>query len=386
MSGRLIVVVDAGSTSIRCFVFDEQGRVVVRRSAPWSYLDLGAASPYARELDAPGVWRSTARLIAQCVGDGRVEARRVAAVTVTSQRQGVVFLDGERRVLYAGPNVDLRAIFEGGAIDDEMGARVYEVTGRLPSFLFTPARLRWFRRHEPDTYRMIDRVATLADWLRFELSGELAGEATLAAEAGLLDVRERGWCTRLLEEIGVPAQWRRTRRKGRHGGGRRSPGSRGTDRHTRGSPRGRIARRHPVRPPGARRRAPRAGGRRRRVERAAPHAHGGARVRRRAADLDGMLRGGGPVEPGEHLRRRGQLVPVARRCAMWSGEARPFDLMDAAARGVRARLRGRAGLPGAVPYGHEHGRPAGWRVRIPGAPDLRRGSGASTWPGRPSSR
>ena len=203
MSGRLIFVVDAGSTRIRCFVFDEEGEMVVRRSAPWSYLDPIASSPYARELYAADVWSTTARLIAECVGDGRVEARRVAAVTVTSQRQGVVFLDGERRVLYAGPNVDLRAIFEGGAIDDEMGARVYEVTGRLPSLLFAPARLRWFRRHEPETYRVIDRVATLADWLRLELSGELVGEATLAAEAGLLDVRERRWCTQLLEEVGV---------------------------------------------------------------------------------------------------------------------------------------------------------------------------------------
>ena len=203
MSGRLIVVVDAGSTRIRCLVFDERGEVVVRRSASWSYLDPGAASPYARELDAEGVWRSTARLIAECVGDGRVGAGRVAAVTVTSQRQGVVVLDGERRVLYAGPNVDLRAMFEGAAIDDELGARVYEVTGRLPSFLFAPAKLRWFERHEPDVYGRLDRVATLADWLRLELSGELVSEATLAAEAGLLDVRERRWCSPLLEELGV---------------------------------------------------------------------------------------------------------------------------------------------------------------------------------------
>ncbi len=203
MSGRFVVVVDAGSTRIRCFVFDETGHVVVRRSAPWSYLDLGASSPYARELDAEGVWRSTARLIAECVGDSRVEASRIAAITVTSQRQGAVFLDSGGRVLYAGPNVDLRAVFEGAAFDDEMGERVFDVTGRLPSFLFAPAKLRWFMQHEPDVYDRIDRVATLADWLRWELSGELVSEATLAAEVGLLDIRERRWCTPLLEELGV---------------------------------------------------------------------------------------------------------------------------------------------------------------------------------------
>ena len=205
MSDRHILVVDAGSTRIRCLVFDSKGEIVVQRSCAWSCVERDEQSLYTRELDAEGVWESTARLIAECVGDGKVDARGIAAVTVTSQRQGVVFLDREGAVLYAGPNTDLRAIFEGAAIDDAMGERVFEVTGRLPSFLFTPAKLRWFMQHEPDTYDRIDRAATLADWLRWRLSGELVSETTLAAEAGLLDIRERRWCTALFDELGVKA-------------------------------------------------------------------------------------------------------------------------------------------------------------------------------------
>ena len=203
MSDRYIVVVDAGSTRIQCLVFDSNGKVLVQGSTPWSYVDLGVPSPYARELDADGIWDSTARLIAECVGESKVEYRRIAAITVTSQRQGVVFLDKDDRVLYAGPNTDLRAVFEGAAIDDAMGERVFGVTGRLPSFLFTAAKLRWFMQHKSDIYDKIDRVVTLADWLRWKLSGELVSEATLAAEAGLLDIRERRWCTDLFEELGV---------------------------------------------------------------------------------------------------------------------------------------------------------------------------------------
>ena len=205
MSDRYIVVVDAGSTRIRCLVFDSKGEEVVERSAAWSYVESGELSPYARELDAEAVWESTRRLIAECVGDSKVDSRRIAAITVTSQRQGVVFLDREGSVLYAGPNTDLRAVFEGAAIDEAMGERVFQVTGRLPSFLFSAAKLRWFRQHKPDTYDRIERVVTSADWLRWKLSGELVSEATLAAEAGLLDIRERRWCAELFEALGVRA-------------------------------------------------------------------------------------------------------------------------------------------------------------------------------------
>ena len=203
MSKRYIVVVDAGSTRIRCYVFDSKGNVLVQHSTAWSYLDPDLPSPYARELDADGVWESTARLIAKCVDAGSVDAQRIAAITVTSQRQGVFFLDKEGRALYAGPNTDLRAVFEGAAIDDAMGERVFEITGRLPSFLFTAAKLRWFMQHKTDIYDKVDRVVTLADWLRWKLSGELVSETTLAAEAGLLDIREERWCTELFDELGV---------------------------------------------------------------------------------------------------------------------------------------------------------------------------------------
>ncbi len=203
MSERYIVVVDAGSTRIRCYVFDSNGKAVAERSAAWSYVEPELPSPYVWELDAERVWDSIARLIAECVGASKVEARRIAAIAATSQRQGVVFLDREDGVLYAGPNTDIRAIFEGAAIDDANGEQVFEVTGRLPSLLFTAAKLRWFSQHKPEVYERIDRVITLADWLRWKLSGELVSETTLAAEAGLLDVRKREWCAGLFNELGV---------------------------------------------------------------------------------------------------------------------------------------------------------------------------------------
>ena len=197
-----ILVLDAGSSGMRSLVFDERGRIVGRRAAEWSYLREEDVPELARAFDPQAQWTMACRLMTGSIEEAGAEGD-VAAVSITSQRQGVVFLDEDGQEIYAGPNLDLRAVFEGAAIDDEMRGQVYETTGHLPSFLFAPAKLRWFQGHRPETYGRISRVLALADWLVWRLTGTAGSEVTLAAEAGLLDVRSRDWCSPLLDSIGV---------------------------------------------------------------------------------------------------------------------------------------------------------------------------------------
>ena len=203
MSDGYILVLDAGTSSVRCSAMDRQGKPVATRSAEWPYLDVPNAPTFAREFDPEGVWSAVCDLLRGTVRDVGAKPGEIAAVTATSQRQGVVFLDGDGREIYAGPNLDVRAVFEGAEIDDRMGAEVYRTTGHFPSLLFAPAKLRWFQVHRPDSYARIATVLCLADWLIYRLSGELISEASLASEAGLLEVHRREWCSGLLGELGL---------------------------------------------------------------------------------------------------------------------------------------------------------------------------------------
>ena len=204
MADSYIAVLDAGSSRARCFVFDRDADVVASVSIEWSYKTVEDASPFAREFEPDTLWSGVCRLLKHALNGIVTSDGDVAAVTVTSQRQGVVFLDSDGREIYAGPNLDLRAVFEGAAIDDEMAAKVYSTTGHGPSFLFAPAKLHWLRQHRPNAYSRIASVVTLADWLVWKLSGRLVSEPALAGEAGLLDVGERRWCTDLFAELGLP--------------------------------------------------------------------------------------------------------------------------------------------------------------------------------------
>ena len=203
MGDHRVLVLDAGTSRARCHVFDGHSRIVGSSACEYCYAKEDDASPLARAFDPEALWRSFCDIIGRALRESATHPDRIAAVSVTSQRQGVVFLDSEGHEIYAGPNLDLRAVFEGAAIDEEMRDRVYQTTGHVPSFLFSAAKLRWFQSHDPEAYGRIACVLTLADWLVWRLTGVLAGEPTLAAEAGLLEIHSRRWCDGLFADLGL---------------------------------------------------------------------------------------------------------------------------------------------------------------------------------------
>ena len=203
MADGHVLVIDAGTSAIRCLVFDGAGEPIGHSARGWRFAPPDGPYDLAREFDPDETWETISGLAAEALEAAGIVPDDLAAVTATSQRQGVVFLDRAGREVYAGPNLDLRAVFEGAAIDDELGERVYHTTGHTPSLLFAPAKLRWMRDHRPEAYSEIATVLTLADWILYRLTGERVSEPSLAAEVGLLDISSRLWCEDLTRDAGV---------------------------------------------------------------------------------------------------------------------------------------------------------------------------------------
>ena len=203
MGNRRVIVVDAGTTKPRVLLYDESRRSAAEAAGAWRFSTPADGPSLAREFDPGWLKAAVFDLVASCIRDSGVAPADIDVIAVTSQRQAVAFLDADGGTIYIGPNTDLRAVFEGAAIDEEMGELVYETTGHLPSMLLAPAKLSWFKTNQPDAYDRISRVVSLADWIASALGGEMAAEATLAGEAGLLDIRSRTRCGSLLDDLGL---------------------------------------------------------------------------------------------------------------------------------------------------------------------------------------
>ncbi len=203
MGEGTVLVLDLGTSSLKCGVYSLEGDVRTEARAPMRYSTPAGLSDIAVEFDPEETWRLACGLVRECLEEAGLRGGDVVGVCTTSQRGGFVLLDGEGGEVYSGPNRDVRAFFEGMEIDERVGGEVYRLTGHTPSFLFAPARLAWFRANAPDIAERIAHVLPLGDWLGYKLSGEVRGERSALTEVGLLALTDDEEADTLLNLIDV---------------------------------------------------------------------------------------------------------------------------------------------------------------------------------------
>jgi len=200
-----LVTLDAGTGSGRCVAFDLGGRPVASAQERFEYHVLSDPNlPFLRgfDIDPEAFWGALARCTRAVVG--RLPAgARIRGVIATSQREGCVFVDREGTVLYAGPNLDSRAVAEGMEVQEKIGAeRLHAVTGHAPPYIFPVARYLWFRKYRDA--RRVTRLLMLNDWITYLLSGEQVAEHSNAGESMLYDVTRRDWSAEIVDALDIP--------------------------------------------------------------------------------------------------------------------------------------------------------------------------------------
>jgi len=200
-----LVTLDAGTGSVRCIAFDPCGQPLAAAQEPLTYHSfVDAGMPFLRGFDLdPASFRAALARCARAVGRGLPPDARIRGVIATSQREGCVFVDRAGEVLYAGPNLDARSAIEGMELEQTIGAaRLHEVTGHAPPYIFPVARYLWFRKHH-DAAR-VATVLMLNDWITYLLSGVRVAEHSNASESMLYDVSARTWSTEFLRALDIP--------------------------------------------------------------------------------------------------------------------------------------------------------------------------------------
>lgn len=202
MARDILLGIDFGGGGIRCLALDVATRATVsdhRALAPRPSAPPGLGF----ELDLAAARRELALATRTCLERAGACARDVRGIACTSQRHTTLALDMAGGVLLALPNRDARAAGEGIRMALAHGDALNAATGHWPLPIFTAPRLVWLRANAPDLFARTHRVASLSEWLAFELCGELASEPTQAGETLLLDLAARSWSDEWIAKLGV---------------------------------------------------------------------------------------------------------------------------------------------------------------------------------------
>jgi autoinducer 2 (AI-2) kinase len=181
---------DAGSGGARCLVVDTEGRQVSLSYREGRFVRPEDV-PTGLEFDAEEMWDTFGQLTREALRF--IPSEQVLALSTTSFRDGVVFLDEDGRVLYPGSNRDARAVAQGFEMAQRHGETIYGLTGRWPVGIDAAAHLLWMRRFRPDIDECLAKILMVNDWLVFCLCGVYSSEPTNASSSLLFDIARREW-------------------------------------------------------------------------------------------------------------------------------------------------------------------------------------------------
>jgi xylulokinase len=196
------VGIDVGTSGLKALAIDPAGAVVARAVRTYP---LSTPHPNWAEQDPDDWWRATQAALDEL----RNTAGPPDAIGLDGQMHGLVALDRRGRPLR--PAIlwnDQRTGAQAREIEQTIGlGRLIELTGNRALPGFTAPKLLWLRRHEPETYARIARIALPKDYVRLRLCGEHATDVSDASGTLLLDVAHRRWSGEMIDALDLDAEW-----------------------------------------------------------------------------------------------------------------------------------------------------------------------------------
>ncbi len=199
---RYVIGVDVGTTGAKTLLVDERGRVA---AGAFDEYPLLVPRPGWAEQEPDAWYEATIHGIRKVVAQAGIRPDQVAALSLSGQMHGSVFVDRSGQVIRR-PLLwcDVRTAEEVRAINEAVGRqRMVAIAGSPAMEGFTAPKVLWLRRHEPAHFDRIASVLLPKDYVRFRLTGELATEVSDAAGSAMFDVERGVWAPEVLEVVGL---------------------------------------------------------------------------------------------------------------------------------------------------------------------------------------
>lgn len=174
----LFLALDGGTEGLRAALFTPDGHMVGFAAEPYP---TAHPAPGRAEQDPEDWWRALGRAVRRLIAETGVAPERIAALAAGTTSCTVVLLDTEGRPLRpallwmdvrAGREADeVLATGDPALIVNGAGAGPVSAEWLLP-------KLKWLKRHEPETYAAASRIGEYQEFLALRLTGRWVATRT----------------------------------------------------------------------------------------------------------------------------------------------------------------------------------------------------------------
>jgi L-xylulokinase len=197
--GKYLMGIDNGLTLSKVAIFDLEGRTIRVASRK---IEMQYPKPGYTERDMALVWQKTAEAIHEVMDSSGITPDEILAIGNSGHGNGLYILDREGRAFRPSiASMDGRApeiVDEwnqpGGVRDQAFPYTLQACWAGQPSVL-----LAWLKRHEPDSYRKIDKVMMCTDYVKYCLTREHTTDYSIISGSSLFDSPNRTFSRDLLK-------------------------------------------------------------------------------------------------------------------------------------------------------------------------------------------
>ena len=196
-----ILTFDAGTSALKCSVFDENGELLGACTA--DYVTFYPNEGYAQQ-NVPEILSACVEAVSRL--SQKLSLAKIDCIGLTGTMNGCALIDADGKPLY--PNIihlDTRAVTQVETLRSELGASgFYALTGNRPDVHYGLPKLMWLKQHEPDVYKRAWKAVNTKDVIYGFLTG-LHGRSDYsdASLFGALNIHTRAWDTDVIAASGI---------------------------------------------------------------------------------------------------------------------------------------------------------------------------------------
>ncbi len=210
MAKKYVMALDQGTTSSRCIIFDETGRICSMAQKEFNQIYPKAGWV---EHDPLEIWSSQISVLSEAMSKIKCTADEIAAIGITNQRETTIVWDKETgKPVYNAIVWQCRRTADiiDKLNEDGLGDVVRAKTGLIPDAYFSATKIKWIlenvegAREKAESGQLL--FGTVDTWLMYNLTeGKVfATDYTNASRTMLYNIEKLDWDDEILEYFNIP--------------------------------------------------------------------------------------------------------------------------------------------------------------------------------------